>query len=136
MALPRIIVANDDQSFGPFLKETAVKARYDATHVDSGKSLLKAQQDNPADIIITDIVMPDMDDFEIINQLGAQNCKAGIILVSGHDRSFTQMAEKFCRAMGLNVLAAFSRPVRLFQLIEVLENNRTTIMNGTVSKAV
>ena len=64
----RIIIAEDDKSSGIMLKEALTMEGYEPILTENGTQALKEFNKMPSKVIITDINMPEMDGYELINQ--------------------------------------------------------------------
>lgn len=83
MQPPRILLVDDDaavrDAFGIVLK----MAGHDVTCVDRATEALALQEARPFDLVITDIVMPDMDGLELIRVLADRHPATPILVMSG-----------------------------------------------------
>lgn len=67
----------------------------------------------PEDIILLDLIMPDVDGVEVIRELAKRHCAANLILMSGYDRGVLLSVEKLAKAHALNVSASLCKPVEM-----------------------
>lgn len=72
------------------------------------------------DVIVLDLVMPDMDGVEVLSMLAKRGCAAFIILVSGHDEKMLKVAAKFATALKLNVIGHMTKPIDLERMEAML----------------
>ncbi len=75
---PRVLVVDDDDSYCTIIRELLVRNGYEvrlAYSVDEAMSLL--QEERP-DLILTDLMMPDVDGITFIRQLRATPPHSGI----------------------------------------------------------
>lgn len=73
-----------------------------------------------AEIIILDLIMPDVDGIEILRALARNNCVAKIILISGYDSNYLKIAKQLGDAGGLNISALLKKPFKIKALESVL----------------
>jgi CheY-like chemotaxis protein len=87
-----------------------------------GQDGLRALADMPRapDLLICDILMPDMDGMLFLSELAKTAYKGRIAIVSGVDQDVLKIAEKLVREDGLNVVGAFVKPVKLEQLAGIV----------------
>lgn len=74
----------------------------------------------PPDILICDILMPDMDGMSFLTELAKTNYKGKIALVSGIDGDILNIAEKVVRDDGLNIIGAFLKPIKPAHLSQII----------------
>ena len=69
--MPRILVIDDDEPLRSVLRRALERAGYDALEAADGRAALEVLrlQDGRVDVIVTDIVMPDMEGIELIMSL-------------------------------------------------------------------
>jgi CheY-like chemotaxis protein len=93
------------------------------TTADDGTSAIRSfdrAQPKP-DLVVCDLYMPDMDDIELLNELGRRNYAGGIIMVTGGDLGLLEMAcEVAVSGHGLKLLGAFAKPVPASDLAHLL----------------
>jgi len=65
----RILLAEDEEAMRSYLKRALEKAGYDVTDVDRGTAAVPLLERDEFDLLLTDIVMPEMDGIEL-----AQHC--------------------------------------------------------------
>jgi CheY-like chemotaxis protein len=71
-------------------------------------------------IIFLDIVMPGRDGTELISQLAAGNYPGKLVLMSGADPTYMQMAAKLGSSQGLMIVAHLPKPFRNKQILNLL----------------
>lgn len=67
--MPRILLAEDDESMRVYIGRALERAGYTVTSVDRGTAALPLVATGGFDLLLTDIVMPEMDGIEL-----AQRC--------------------------------------------------------------
>ncbi|MBM4146448.1 MAG: diguanylate cyclase [Nitrospira sp.] len=65
MALTRILFVEDDKLQAKLTKDYLEKNGYEIIHVENGASAIKVAKTQPVDLIILDLVLPDMDGNEV-----------------------------------------------------------------------
>lgn len=74
-------------------------------------------------ILVLDLHMPEMDGIEVMRRLAKMHNTPAFILLSGHDSSVLNSAEKLCRAHGLEVIASLQKPVSLDNLMQLFKQH-------------
>ncbi|MCG2583599.1 diguanylate cyclase domain-containing protein [Massilia sp. TS11] len=85
--MPKVLVADDDAINRQVLGEL-LKPEYTVLLAKNGAQALERAQRHAPDLILLDVMMPDMDGYEVLRQLRADPATAGIavIFISGLDR--------------------------------------------------
>jgi len=110
MTKPRLIVIDDDASFGNFVAQVAMGLDIDVDAVTSAKQFEKLYSSHRYDIVTTDISMPDKDGIELIKELADLDCQAAIIIISGKEQVILNGATKIAEQKGLNIVATLQKP--------------------------
>jgi DNA-binding response OmpR family regulator len=83
--MARILIIDDDADTRLMLEEILKPAGHQIVTAADGKEGVKQYLANPADLVITDIFMPDQDGFQTIAELRKQFPAVSIIAISGKD---------------------------------------------------
>jgi DNA-binding response OmpR family regulator len=67
--MPKILVIDDDLDVGQILSMKLVRAGYEVTLATGGKEGLEKARDSRPDLILLDIMMPDMDGWQVCRRL-------------------------------------------------------------------
>ncbi|MFH1092861.1 MAG: diguanylate cyclase [Candidatus Omnitrophota bacterium] len=68
----KIFIVEDNKKDVEFLQKTLAKEKYAVIHAPDGKTAFEMLEKNQPDIIILDLLLPDMDGFEICRRLRAE----------------------------------------------------------------
>jgi two-component system, cell cycle response regulator CpdR len=79
----RILLAEDDDSMRGFLERALKKAGYDVFAVDNGRDALDRLTQEPYTLLLTDIVMPQMDGIELARRAGELHPALKIMFITG-----------------------------------------------------
>ena len=111
---PRIMVVDDDPDTLTILAHHVRREGFDAIAAGSGAECLKLAGEREVDVILLDLMMPEMDGFEVCRILKArpQTADIPIILVTARD-DIDARAE----AMRLGVSDFLAKPVSRIQLV-------------------
>lgn len=114
----KLLLVDDNQEYLELLTEFLTASSYEVMPCSNGREALIKFTEFLPDIIVTDIVMPEVDGIELLLALRKINPESQVILMSGgnkgHASSYLQMAEK----LGGNVILAkpFSLDVLLAEI--------------------
>ena len=81
---PRILVVEDDPTIADMLQdhfEFSLSA--DTTVASSARDALDADEQSPADVVVIDYMLPDMDGFELIRSLNRRAARPAVV-ITGH----------------------------------------------------
>ena len=120
--MPRIMVIDDDDGVRVSLRRALQRDGHTVIEEADGKSALRHFAGDPADLVISDVYMPDMDGIEFL--LRAQDAfpEAKIILMSGGG----QMSKESVLSAGarLGAVRVFEKP---FDIVDMLEAVRAVL---------
>lgn len=115
-----ILVADDDPGMRGALKLALEAAGYSVRVASDGREALSLQQEKPADVLITDIFMPEADGFEAIDRFRRSFPATKIIAMSG-DAKRTKLEYLPVAAM-IGVDATLKKPFRSEDLLKTLRS--------------
>jgi two-component system cell cycle response regulator CpdR len=81
--MPRILLAEDDDSMRTFLVRALERAGYEVTPVDRGTAALPFLARESFDLLLTDIVMPEMDGIELAQRAAALAPGMRVMFITG-----------------------------------------------------
>ncbi len=85
--MARILVIDDDAQVRTVLLKSLERDGYQVMDAPNGKVGMKLLREEPFDLVITDIVMPEKDGIEIIGELRRYFPETKIIAISGGGRN-------------------------------------------------
>ncbi len=115
-----ILIADDDPGMRQALKLALEAAGYGVRVAADGREAFSLQRDNPADVLITDIFMPENDGFEAIDRFRRSFPATRIIAMSG-DAKRTKL-EYLPVAALIGVDATLKKPFKTEQLLQALRS--------------
>ncbi|HEX6002691.1 MAG TPA: response regulator [Burkholderiales bacterium] len=116
----RVLIVDDDADMRLSLKLALEMAGYEAEVAGDGREALALQKQRPADVLITDIFMPDTDGFEVIDAVRRGFPQTRIIVVSGGARLAKR--EYLLDAALMDVDAILRKPFDVETLLQTLES--------------
>jgi CheY-like chemotaxis protein len=81
-----ILVVDDDETFRRLLCQTLLRAGHEVLAADDGRGALRLYRQQPADLVITDLIMPEQEGLETILELRRLQPDLKIIAISGGGR--------------------------------------------------
>lgn len=98
MPMNRILVADDDLTFRSIMLKVLSDHGFEAVGVANGNEVLEAIKQGAFNVLVTDLMMPDMDGLEVIRHVTKTNPEVAIIAVSGGSHTgvnYIKTAKKF-----------------------------------------
>ncbi len=79
----RILLAEDDESLRGFLERALVRAGYTVSSFANGQEAYERLLEEPFTLLLTDIVMPEMDGIELARRAGEIDPQLKIMFITG-----------------------------------------------------
>jgi two-component system, sensor histidine kinase and response regulator len=118
--LPRLLIVDDDAAQMRALCRTLELEGYTASGFTSSKQALAAFRQQPFDLVLTDLTMPEMDGIEFLHAARAVDPHVVGIVITGHGSVDTAVA-----AMKAGALDYILKPFTLRMIVPVLDRALT-----------
>lgn len=119
--MKRILLIDDDNQLRKMLERLLGRVGYDITACGDGRTGLKLfGKAGPWDLIITDIVMPEVEGIDFIVQIREINPKVPIVAISGGGRNNPQAYLKMADKLGAD--AGLAKPFSNTELLDVVQD--------------
>ena len=89
---PKVLVADDDASIRLVLSHALTRAGYEVRATGAAATLLKWAQDGEGDLIVTDVIMPDENVFDVLPRIRRARPTLPIIVMSAQNTLLTAVA--------------------------------------------
>jgi two-component system cell cycle response regulator CpdR len=110
--MPKILLAEDDTDMRRFLVKALQSAGYEVISYDNGLSAYQRLREEPFELLLTDIVMPEMDGIELARRASELDPDIKIMFITG----FAAVALNSDSAAPKNA-KVLSKPVHLRDLV-------------------
>ena len=90
----KILIAEDDQELCQLFSHVLAKNGYAVTGAANGKEALTAMESDYYDLLISDIMMPMMDGYELVRQLRESGNQTPVMMITAKD-AFDDMRQGF-----------------------------------------
>ena len=117
--MTRILIIDDDEQVLDMLYESLTREGYDVLRASNGEQGLRLYRQEPVDLIITDIIMPEKEGIETIIELRQDFPDVKIIAMSGGGRIVTKDYLHLAKIFG--VQRTFKKPVAREQLLDAIK---------------
>src|SRR5210317_315752 len=88
-ACKKILLVDDDQSILDILSDLMPIFGYDYAAVRSGEEAVEKLEHESFHIVLTDMIMPNMDGMELLKHINANYPYIKVMVVTGYERTFT-----------------------------------------------
>ena len=116
--MPRVIVVDDDAAQRVLVEEMLVPNGYEVESARHGREALERIRAKPADLVITDLFMPEFDGVELMLALRKECPSLKIIAVSGNTAGDKMLAV----AQQLGSVAVLEKPFTQEKLLAAIKN--------------
>lgn len=113
-----VLVIDDDVGVGTMIRLMLDDEGYRVISVTDARDGLRKLTAERVDLIITDIIMPDMEGIELIVRVRNAHPTVRIVAISGGGRSHNADFLKFAQRLGAD--AVLAKPFRREDLMEVV----------------
>jgi two-component system, cell cycle response regulator CpdR len=114
--MAKIILAEDDSDMRRFLVKALQNAGYDVISFDNGLSAYQRLREEPFELLLTDIVMPEMDGIELARRASELDPDIKIMFITG----FAAVALNSDATAAKNA-KVLSKPVHLRELVNEVQ---------------
>ena len=132
----KILIAEDDSELRQLFSHVLIKNGYSVTGVCNGKEALDALDKGYYDLIISDIMMPEMDGYELVSSLRTVGYSIPVMMITAKD-AFDDMRMGFVSGTDdymvkpVNVNEMVLRVGALLRRAQMI-NDRRLVIGGTV----
>lgn len=114
-----VLVVDDQPDFRGMLCTAFTRAGYVVEEAGNAVVALGLLADRQFDLIVTDIIMPESDGYELIQQLRNRADRPPVIALSGGSTRLRMELPAIARLLGAD--SAFSKPVEISVLLQEAE---------------
>lgn len=132
----KILIAEDDNELRQLFSHVLIKNGYSVTGVDNGERALAAMDTSYYDLIISDIMMPVMDGYELVKTIRAAGNNTPVLMITARE-AFDDMREGFISGTDdymvkpVNVNELLLRVGALLRRAQII-NERRLVVGDTV----
>jgi EAL domain-containing protein (putative c-di-GMP-specific phosphodiesterase class I)/ActR/RegA family two-component response regulator len=135
---PRLLVVDDDQLVGETIRQMARRDGFEVRFTCEAARFLELVETWSPDVVAIDLVMPDMDGVQVLNELAERAFDACIVLTSGVGHRVLDAARRSAREHGLRVVGVLPKPFRHADLRDALadcSNGRSRAGEGGATRS-
>ena len=114
-----ILIVDDDEMMRAFIRELLLINDYKVTEASNGKIGLKEFREDTPDLVITDIIMPEMEGISFIRELRSHNKEIPIIAMTGNVHG--RMEEYLDISSQLGADEILRKPIKSQEFIDAID---------------
>ena len=113
--MAHILIIDDDLQLLDMLRQTLEREGYNVVVASNGKAGIKIYREDPVDLIITDMIMPEKEGIETIIELKRDYPDVKIITMSGGGIISSEQYLDISRKLGVE--QSFTKPIEREKLL-------------------
>jgi len=118
--LGRLLIVDDEKEFAAFITAVARAIGYTVRSVERSPDFeFQLVEWNPT-VVFLDVFMPERDGLELLGTLERHAYGGHVVMMSGADPLFLNMAAASAKVRGLRLSAVLNKPCRKHQVEELL----------------
>ncbi|MBF0307912.1 MAG: response regulator [Magnetococcales bacterium] len=115
----RVLIIEDDRAIRQLLHDILEGAGYVVVEAKNGREGLHLFQKHPCDLVLTDILMPEVDGVGVIREMRSHHPGVPIVALSGGGMTVTaETSLQVARKLGVN--RTLSKPFAIAQVLDVV----------------
>lgn len=124
--MKRILIIDDDTQLRQMLRQLLERQGHEVADAPDGKEAIKLHKQFPADLIITDIIMPEKEGVETIIELMQDFPDVKIVAISGGSRAIdAQDCLSYVKQLGVE--HTFTKPFEHAELLDAINDLLGTV---------
>ena len=126
----RVLVIDDEPDFSGFVERACQALDCRIRACQNGEQARDILASFRPDLIVLDMIMPREDGFEFLKWYTDQPERAPVLLVTGYDVYYAEMASKLSALSGIHIVGILQKPVPLRKLREAISGGLQTGLAG------
>lgn len=123
-----ILIIEDSEELRRLMSRALAAGGHEVRLASDGGEGLRLFRERPADVVITDIFMPDMDGLEFIREIRRDSPKVRIVAMSGGGSMGN--VDILRSALHLGADGILAKPFRIQELLNVIAGDRPAAPQG------
>ena len=116
--MAHILIIDDDAQLLAMLRQTLERDGYEVVEASDGEEGLRRYRENPTDLIITDLIMPEKEGIETIIEIRRDFPDVKIIAISGGGRVDPGQYLSIAKSFGAQY--TFAKPIERKELLKAV----------------
>lgn len=119
----RLLVVDDETDVCEAVRKIAEGMGFDVRTMVRSRDFETVYDDYRPDIVMLDIVMPELDGVEILKHLATRQAEAEVIVMTGYNGSYLEKAVDLGRGLGLPAIVGMHKPLTVNNVRSALRAN-------------
>ena len=119
MSMAHILLIDDDDQIRIMLRQMLEAEGYEVVNASNGKEGIRLYREDPADLIIADIIMPEKEGIEVIMELKKDFPDVKIIAISGGGQIDAEEYLQMAKMLGAKF--TFTKPFERKELMDAVK---------------
>jgi CheY-like chemotaxis protein len=116
----KLLVIDDEKSITKIIDKIASELGYEVRTLNDAATAFDLFQKFQPDILMLDLMMPDVDGIDVLNQVLAVGTDARLIVMSGYGKTYLQLGEAVAVFHEHPNITTLAKPFRRSDLIALL----------------
>ena len=116
----KLLVVDDEIGFADYVQAVALDMGFEVATLTDSRRFEETFDAFTPDMIVLDIVMPEVDGIEIVRLLARKGSRTRILLVSGYTPNYATAAQAIAEASGVFKVERLNKPTPLIELRQAL----------------
>jgi len=116
----RVMICDDEPDFRAIVVDVVRGMDMDPVEVCRPEDFAGTYEAGAPDIVVLDIVMPNIDGLELVDWLADAGYRGKLVLVSGYNPNYARAAHTMADLKGISGVTVLQKPVSLADLRAVL----------------
>ena len=112
-----ILIVDDEPMSRDGIRQSLIRYGYDVETAQDGRKALETIKKNRYDLIITDLVMPELNGINLLKTVRVADSDIGFIIITGYGE-----VESYLESMNLGAFAYLNKPIKIPELKKVINN--------------
>ncbi|KOR32735.1 hypothetical protein TI05_05370 [Achromatium sp. WMS3] len=117
----RLLVVDDEPDIGKLICEFAKVVGYEAKATTSAQECMQKLDEFAPTVIVMDVVMPETDGIELIQQLAQANYQNKIIVMTGYNPNYVDFAKDIGENFGHMSISTLTKPFTRDKFFAILK---------------
>ena len=116
----RVMICDDEPDFRAIVVDVVKGMGMEPVEVGRPEDFAGTYEAGAPDIVVLDIVMPNIDGLELVDWLAGAGYRGRLVLVSGYNPNYARAARTMADMKGIASVTVLQKPVSLADLRAVL----------------